>query len=66
MLRIERHSGPKRLDHPARPADDVLLDTIRQHRGYRKQPTLNACFSWKDIGEPSESSKPMTFWMKTL
>jgi len=53
-------------DHPARPADDVPLDAFWQHRGYRKQPALNTCFSWKEIGEPGESSKPMTFWMKPL
>ncbi|WP_230969367.1 GNAT family N-acetyltransferase [Nitrogeniibacter aestuarii] len=53
-------------DHPARPADYMPLDAFWQHRGYRKQPVLSTCFSWKEIGESAESPKPMTFWMKSL
>lgn len=53
-------------DHPARPPDYVPLDAFWAHRGYRKQPELSTCFSWKEIGEAAASPKPMTFWLKQL
>ncbi len=59
--------GVQRLDdHPARPAGYVPLDDFWRKRGYRKQPELSTTFSWKELGEPYESPKPMTFWMKRL
>lgn len=54
------------VDHPARPADFQPLDTFWQHRGYAKCDNLTTTFSWKEIGEQTESAKPMTFWMKAL
>ncbi|GGF66542.1 GNAT family N-acetyltransferase [Alteromonas lipolytica] len=53
-------------NHPARPADYVPLDAFWQHRGYAKCADITTTFSWKEIGESTESAKPMTFWMKTL
>ena len=53
-------------DHPARPEDYVPLDPFWQRRGYRIQPRLRTHFRWREIGETSESPKPMTCWMKTL
>ena len=53
-------------NHPARPADFKPLDEFWQHRGYVKCDNLITTFSWKEIGEPAESAKPMTFWMKAL
>jgi GNAT superfamily N-acetyltransferase len=53
-------------DHPARPKNYAPLDGFWKMRGYEKRPDLTAQFSWRDIGERSESDKPMVFWMKTL
>ncbi len=53
-------------EHPARPADYVPLDAFWGRRGYRKHPELNTTFPWKDVGQAEETSKPMTFWLKTL
>ncbi|MDF2181943.1 GNAT family N-acetyltransferase [Neptuniibacter sp. CAU 1671] len=53
-------------DHPLRPTDYVPLDGFWEKRGYTKQPELTTQFSWRELGEASESPKPMTFWLKTL
>ncbi len=53
-------------DHPLRPTDYVPLDRFWEKRGYSKQPELTTQFSWRELGEASESPKPMTFWLKTL
>ncbi|MDG6774719.1 GNAT family N-acetyltransferase [Thiomicrorhabdus sp. ZW0627] len=53
-------------DHPLRPADYVPLNQFWMNRGYQIQPQLQTEFSWKEIGEETESPKPMTFWMKEL
>jgi GNAT superfamily N-acetyltransferase len=54
------------LDHPRRPADYVPLDNFWNHRGYIKQNQIITTFSWQDLDENHESSKPMTFWLKKL
>lgn len=53
-------------DHPRRPVGYKPLDNFWRKRGYEKQPELTTTFSWKDLDETEASSKPMTFWMKTL
>ena len=53
-------------DHPLRPADYQPLDAFWAKRGYQKVEGLICEFSWKDIGESGESSKPMQFWARTL
>lgn len=53
-------------DHPLRPAGYQSLDDFWTRRGYQKQSNLVAHYSWKDVGEQEESSKPMVFWMKSL
>jgi GNAT superfamily N-acetyltransferase len=53
-------------DHPSRPAQYVPLDNFWRKRGYEKHPELNTTFSWKELGEHTESPKPMTFWLKSL
>lgn len=59
--------GVQRPDeHPRRPADYVPLDAFWRKRGYEKHPEFNTTFSWKELGEDTESPKPMTFWMKKL
>ena len=51
-------------DHPLRPADFRPLDGFWQSRGYVKQPSLQTSFTWKEIGEETESPKTLTFWLK--
>ncbi|MFN3525906.1 MAG: GNAT family N-acetyltransferase [Paracoccus sp. (in: a-proteobacteria)] len=53
-------------DHPARPAGYQPLDGFWRKRGYAPLPGVVAHFSWKDLGEPSESQKPLQFWMRPL
>lgn len=52
--------------HPLKPAGYVPLDAFWTKRGYAKIDGLVGRFSWKDVGEPSETPKPMQYWMKTL
>lgn len=53
-------------DHPRRPADYVPLDAFWAKRGYTRHPELTTTFVWKEVGEATESAKPMTFWLKPL
>lgn len=53
-------------DHPARPANYVPLDAFWAKRGYVKQAGMLGAYTWQDIGEASETEKPMQFWMKPL
>jgi GNAT superfamily N-acetyltransferase len=52
--------------HPLRPKDYVPLDGFWGRRGYAKAEGLLGRFTWKDIDQPAESSKPMQFWMRAL
>jgi hypothetical protein len=51
--------------HPLRPRDYRPLDGFWSSQGYTKQPSLQAAFSWKEIGEESQSPKTLTFWTKS-
>jgi len=53
-------------DHPMRPADHVPLDGFWRNRGYEPVPGLVCTFSWRDIGERTETEKQLQFWSKTL
>jgi GNAT superfamily N-acetyltransferase len=53
-------------EHPHRPADYQPHDAFWARRGYVRRPDLLASFSWQDLGEPAESSKPMVFWVRAL
>lgn len=53
-------------DHPARPADYSPLDAFWRARGYAPMPGVLAEFSWKDLGEATESPKHLQFWMREL
>jgi GNAT superfamily N-acetyltransferase len=53
------------LDHPLRPAHYRPLDGLWQQQGYTRHPELQAHFVWKEIGEPTESPKSLTFWLKS-
>lgn len=52
-------------DHPSRPAGYRPLDEFWRKRGYRPvDATLR--LSWKDVGEPEETEKPLRFWLRDL
>ncbi|HEX7028823.1 MAG TPA: GNAT family N-acetyltransferase [Gammaproteobacteria bacterium] len=53
-------------NHPLRPDDFQPLDAVWRHFGYVKRPDLLTEFRWKDIDQPHETAKPMTFWVKPL
>jgi GNAT superfamily N-acetyltransferase len=53
-------------DHPRRPKNYVPLDAFWRRRGYALVPGLECEFAWKDLDEPAQSPKRMTFWMKAL
>ncbi|MBY6082099.1 GNAT family N-acetyltransferase [Ruegeria arenilitoris] len=53
-------------DHPMRPADYRPLDPFWRARGYAPLPGVIARFSWKDLGEGSETLKPLQFWIRDL
>lgn len=52
--------------HPQKPADYLPLDAFWNKRGFRKRPELICYFPWQDLGEATESLKPMVFWTKEL
>lgn len=51
-------------NHPDRSPTYAPLDNFWIDMGYRKEPRLIASFPWKDIGNPIETEKPMTYWLK--
>lgn len=53
-------------DHPRRPASYRSLDDFWLARGYVQLPGAVARFSWKDLGEATETSKPLQFWIRDL
>ncbi len=52
-------------EHPLRPAGHQPLDDFWTRMGYAKNPDLLATFCWKEIGEPGETPKTLTFWTKS-
>lgn len=52
-------------NHPLRPREYRALDGFWSSQGYIKRPSLQAVFSWKEIGEETESPKTLTFWTKS-
>jgi len=53
-------------DHPARPAVHRSNEAFWRGRGYEPLPGAVARFSWKDLGDPVETEKPLQFWMRAL
>lgn len=53
-------------DHPDRPKGYAPLDPFWTARGYRKLDGVVAQFSWKDLGELTETAKPLQFWIRDL
>jgi len=59
--------GVARPDHhPLRPSDAVPLDPVWTRYGYRRLEGMVAGFSWKDVDQGAETTKPMQFWGKPL
>jgi GNAT superfamily N-acetyltransferase len=52
--------------HPLRPPDYVPHDAFWTKRGFVRHAELVSSFSWKDLGDEAESSKPMVYWLKSL
>src|SRR6056297_4305746 len=53
-------------DHPARPAEYLPLDGFWRKRGYAPLEGAIAHYSWRDIGDAEETSKPMQVWIRRL
>lgn len=53
-------------DHPARPAAYRSNEAFWRGRGYETLPGVFARFSWKDLGDTSETEKPLQFWLRAL
>jgi GNAT superfamily N-acetyltransferase len=53
-------------DHPQKPADYRPLDPFWRARGYAPADGATARFSWQDVGDEDETSKPLQVWTKPL
>jgi len=53
-------------DHPQQPRQFRTLNSFWRRRGYAPIEGLITDLSWKDIGEPGPSPKPMQFWMRDV
>lgn len=51
-------------DHPLRPVGYQPHDSFWTKRGYQRQINLKSVFHWRDLDEPQESGKSMTYWLK--
>lgn len=51
---------------PRRPPGHTPLDAFWHKRGYRQRPDLVVQFDWKEIGQDSDTSHDLMFWMKAL
>ncbi len=52
--------------HPLRPDQYRSNDLFWTKRGYAQVPGAIAQFSWRDLGESEDSTKPLQFWMRQL
>lgn len=53
-------------DHPRRPPGYTGHDALWTGCGFHRRPGVVARFAWRDLDEPAETEKPMTFWIKEL
>lgn len=53
-------------DHPAKAATYRPLDPFWRARGYTPLSGVIAKFAWKDIGNSTETLKPLQFWARRL
>lgn len=56
----------RRADDPRKPADARTNDVFWQGHGYAPLPGVLARFDWKDVGEDTESTKELQFWMRDI
>jgi GNAT superfamily N-acetyltransferase len=52
-------------DHPRKPKIYSPLDQFWKKRGYTPRPDITTQYAWKDLDEPTESLKPMMFWIRS-
>lgn len=52
--------------YPRRPANYKPLHGFWRNRGFLHEPSLRTSCSWRDLDEPAESAKIMSFWLKPL
>ncbi len=53
----EGHKAPENYNSP---------EPLWKKQGFVKHPELVSYFSWKDIGNQSETKKPLVYWIKPL
>lgn len=53
-------------NHPLKPSDYVPNDHFWIKRGYEKHEELICQMNWQDINEDHESSKTLTFWLRSI
>jgi len=53
-------------DHPAKPKDYMPHDAFWIKRGYQRRSDIVTDFAWRDVGDTSETKKPMVFWVREL
>jgi GNAT superfamily N-acetyltransferase len=53
-------------DDPRRPPGHRGNEAFWHKRGYERQPGMTMRLAWKELGEPRESGKPLTFWLRPL
>lgn len=51
---------------PRRPANHRDNDVFWSKRGYVRQPGMTMQLAWKELGEETETEKPLTFWLRRL
>lgn len=53
-------------DHPQKPEGARSNDAFWLRHGYAPLPGVLAHFSWKDVGDTTETQKSLQFWMRQL
>lgn len=53
-------------DDPRRPPLHRGNEAFWTKRGYQRQPGMTMHLAWREIGEASDSEKPLTFWLRAL
>jgi GNAT superfamily N-acetyltransferase len=53
-------------DHPRRPPDYQPPGALWRRHGFVRRPDIVCDFAWRDLGDASETAKPMVFWIKQL
>lgn len=53
-------------DDPRRPADARSNEAFWRGRGYAPEAALRARFSWRDVGQTTDSEKTLTFWLRSI